>query len=71
MAEVVRIVETWKIGYVVEDSTPAGIASAVEAALAVSKADWNSKCSEASAALHWGAEEKHILQALKQAQADC
>ena len=71
MAEVVRIVETWKVGHVVKDSTPAGIASAVESALAVSKAHWNSKCSEASAALHWGAEEQHILQALKQAQADC
>ena len=71
MAEVVRIVETWKIGHVVKDSTPAGIASAVEAALAVSKAHWKIKCSEASTALHWGAEEKHILQALKQAQAHC
>ena len=71
MAEVVRIVETWKIGHVEKDSTPAGIASAVEAALAVSKAHWKIKCSEASTALHWGAEEKYILQALKQAQADC
>jgi len=71
MAEVVRIVEMWKVGHVVKDSTPAGIASAVESALAVSKAHWNSKCSEASDALHWGAEEQHILQALKQAQAGC
>jgi len=69
MAEVVRIVETWNIGRVVKDSVPSEIAAAVEAVLATPTSHWKSRCSEASAALHWEAEEKQIHQALKQAQA--
>ena len=68
MPEVVRVVEAWSIGRVVRDSTPTGIAEAVDAVLARSTSEWSAVCAEAAAALHWGMEERQIAQALEQAQ---
>ncbi len=68
IAEVTRIIEWWGIGHVVQDSTPAGIAAAVEVVLAQPRTQWQSVCSKAAHALHWEAEEANIVQALNQAQ---
>jgi glycosyltransferase involved in cell wall biosynthesis len=68
MPEVVRVVEEWSIGHVVRDSSPVGIAEAVDAALARPSSEWRVICAEAAAALHWGTEERQIAQALEQAQ---
>jgi len=68
MPEVVRVVEGWKIGYVVKDSTPSGIAEAVGVVLNRSISEWKAACARAASALHWGEEEKQIVQALKQAK---
>ena len=68
MPEVVRVIEEWGIGRLVGDSSPAGIAEAVEAVLARPASHWRATCAEAAAALHWGMEEQQIVQALNQAQ---
>lgn len=68
MPEVVRVVEEWKIGRVVRDSSPTGIAEAVEAVLAQPASHWQAVCAEAAAALHWGTEERQMIKALQQAQ---
>jgi glycosyltransferase involved in cell wall biosynthesis len=68
IAEVTRIIEWWGIGHVVQDSTPEGIAAAVEVVLAQPRTQWQSVCSKAAHALHWEAEEANIVQALNQAQ---
>ena len=70
MPEVVRVVEAWNIGRVVRDSSPAGIIEAVNAVLARPLSEWRPVCAEAAAALHWGAEEPQIVQALEQAQSE-
>lgn len=67
MPEVARVVNDWKIGCVVADSSPDGIGVAVREVLAQPKADWKAACERASKALHWGAEEPQILEALDRA----
>ena len=67
MPEVARVVSDWKIGCVVADSSPDGIGSAVREVLAQPKAEWKVACERASKALHWGAEEPQILDALDSA----
>jgi hypothetical protein len=69
MPEVARVVDAWKIGAVVKDSTPAGIAAGVDAVLAHSSDHWKAQCDQAASALHWGVEEEQIGNALQQAQA--
>ena len=67
MPEVVKVVNDWGIGCVVEDSSPAGIGNAVEQVLAHPKSQWEGACKKAAEELHWGAEEPHILSALESA----
>ena len=69
MPEVARVVDSWKIGAVVKDSTPAGIAAGVAAVLAHPRDHWKAQCDQAASALHWGVEEEQIGNALRQAQA--
>ncbi len=69
MPEVARVVDGWKIGAVVKDSTPAGIAAGVAAVLAHPRDRWKAQCDQAASALHWGVEEEQIGNALRQAQA--
>jgi len=68
MPEVVRVVEEWNVGRVVRDSSPTGIAEAVEAVLSQPASRWHAVCAEAAAVLHWGIEERQIIKALQQAQ---
>lgn len=70
MPEVVRVIESWSIGRVVRDSSPAGIIEAVDAVLARPSSEWRAVCAEAAAALHWGMEERQIVQAVEQAQSE-
>lgn len=69
MPEVAHVVDAWKIGAVVKDSTPAGIAAGVAAVLAHPRDHWKAQCDQAASALHWGVEEEQIGNALRQAQA--
>jgi len=69
MPEVARVVDAWKIGAVVKDSTPAGVAAGVAAVLAHPRDHWKAQCDQAALALHWGVEEEQIGNALRQAQA--
>lgn len=67
MPEVASVVNTWKIGQVIADSSPEGIGAAVQSVLSQERRTWSAACSEAAESLHWGAEEPQIVRALESA----
>lgn len=69
MPEVKRIVETWDIGCIAPDHSPASIMQAVDEVVSKPISHWTKKCGEAARELHWEAEEKHIRLALEKAGA--
>ena len=67
MVEVVKIINQYKVGVVVEKVEPDHIASAVKKMLEKPKSVWLKACMNARENLHWGADSHVIIEQLEKA----
>lgn len=60
MPEVQRVVETFQVGQILPDPSPAALAEALQALLRRPTAEWRPACETAAQALHWDADAAQI-----------
>ena len=60
MPEVQRVVETFHVGQILPDPSPAALAEALQALLRRPTTEWRPACETAAQALHWDADAAQI-----------